>query len=64
MEWIMGKKNPWSYVPLNEEAEQCSEGRASDWVKQWWMRMQYERSQVTLNRRRRSGSRQRYFSWE
>ncbi|KAK1734920.1 hypothetical protein QTG54_014380 [Skeletonema marinoi] len=32
MEWIMGKKNPWSYVPLNEEAEQCSEGRASDWL--------------------------------
>ena len=40
MEWIMAKKNPWSYVLLNEEADQCSEGRASDWVKQWWMRMQ------------------------
>lgn len=39
MEGIMAKKNPWSYVPLNEEAEQCSEGRASDWVTQWWMRM-------------------------
>ena len=29
MEGIMAKKNPWSYVPFNEEAEQCSEGRAS-----------------------------------
>eukprot|EP00975_Prorocentrum_lima_P024289 5110267-Prorocentrum_lima.AAC.2 len=36
MEWIMAKKNPWSYVPLNEEAEQCSEGRASDWEETIW----------------------------
>ena len=36
MEGIMAGKNPWSYVPLNEDADHRSEGRVADWVKHWW----------------------------
>lgn len=36
VEGIMGGANPWSYIPLNEDADSRTEGRVSKWVNSWW----------------------------
>ena len=36
VEGIMGGANPWSYIPLNEDADSRSEGRVLKWVNSWW----------------------------
>ncbi len=36
MEGIMAGKSPWDYVPLNEDADQRTGGRVTEWVQQWW----------------------------
>ena len=37
MEGMMaGGKQPWDYVPLNEDADKRTGGRVTAWVNQWW----------------------------
>lgn len=36
VEGMMGGASPWSYLPLNEDADQRSQGRVLNWVKKWW----------------------------
>ena len=36
LEGIMKGKDPWSFVPINRNANQVSNDRAEAWVRSWW----------------------------
>lgn len=36
LEGIMCGIDPWDFVPLNEDANERSEGRVEEWVRSWW----------------------------
>jgi hypothetical protein len=36
LEGIMAGMNPWATIPLNEDANQRSNGRVEEWVRSWW----------------------------
>lgn len=36
LEGIMAGRNPWSTIPLNEDANERTEGRVEKWIRSWW----------------------------